>query len=59
MKNIGGDKFLVCTFHKEPIEISGFNPLYFKIYLEILKAVKTVVSLAKNLQNNVNLTKSV
>ena len=26
--------FLFCTFHKEPIELSRFNPLYLKNYFE-------------------------
>ena len=28
--------FLVCTFHKEPIKLTGFDPLYHKNYFEIL-----------------------
>jgi len=32
--------FLVCAFHKEPIELYDFDLLYLKKYLEFLKAVK-------------------
>ena len=43
LKTVGGDRFLmkwsffaflVCPFHKEPIERSGFNPLYLKNYFK-------------------------
>ena len=43
LKTVGGDRFLmklsflaflVCAFHKERIELSDFDPLYLKIYLE-------------------------
>ena len=42
-KTVGRDRFfmkwsifayLVCAFHKEPIELSGFDPLYLNNYLE-------------------------
>ena len=46
---------LVCTFHKEPIELSDFDLLYLKNYFEFLKATG---SLVKDLQNNVNFTKN-
>ena len=48
---------LVCAYHKEPIELFNFHPLFLKIYLEFSKAVKTTGSLVKDLQNKVNLTK--
>ena len=32
--------FLVCTFHKEPIENADFDPLCLENYFEFLKAVK-------------------
>ena len=50
---------LVCAFHKEPIELSDFDPLYLKNYFEFIKAVKTTGSLVIDLQNKVNFTKSV
>ena len=49
LKTEGGDRFLmklsffaflVCAFHKEPIELSDFDLLYLKNYFEFLKAVK-------------------
>ena len=49
--------FLVCAFNKEPIELSDFDLLYLKNYFELSKAVKTTVSLVKDLQNKVNFTK--
>ena len=30
--------FLVCTFHKERIELSNFDTLYLKAYLEFKKS---------------------
>ena len=31
---------LVCTFHKEPIETSEFDPLYLKNYFELFRSLK-------------------
>ena len=36
--------FLVCTFRKEPIEFSNFDPLYLKVYLEFLKTIKQQIA---------------
>ena len=33
--------FLVCIIHKEPIELSNFDPLYLIIHLEFQKAIKS------------------
>ena len=49
--------FLFCAFHKEPIEIADFDPSYLENYFKFLQAVKTTVSLVKDLQNKVNFTK--
>ena len=49
--------FLVCAFHKEPIELSDFDPLHLNIYLEFYKAVKATDRLVKDLQNKINFTK--
>ena len=49
--------FLICAFHKQPIELSKFDLLYLKNYFEFSKAVKTTGSLVIDLQNKVNLTK--
>ena len=49
--------FLVCALHKEHIELSDFDPLYLKFYLEFSKAVKSTGSLVKDLQNKVNFKK--
>ena len=48
---------LVCAFHKEPIEILNFDPLYLKNYFQFLKGVKKTGSLVKHLQTKVNFTK--
>ena len=51
LKTIGGDRFLmklsfcaflVCTFHKEPFEVSDFDPWYLKNYFRIWLAVQIV-----------------
>ena len=51
LKTVGGDTFLmklsffafkVCAFHKEPIELSGFDPLYLENYFEFCEAVKCI-----------------
>ena len=45
LRNVGGDiyfsemeifAFLVYAFHKEPIEVSGFDPLYLENYFEFI-----------------------
>ena len=49
--------FLVCPFHKEPIEQSDFDPLYLKNYFELSIAVKTTGILVTDLQNEGSFTK--
>ena len=49
---------VVCTFHKESLEIADFDPLCLKNYFEFPKAVeKSTGNLFKDVENKVNLTK--
>ena len=51
--------FVVCTFRKEPMELSDFDPFYLKNYFEFTNfqmREKTTGSLVKDLQNKINFT---
>ena len=51
LKNEGGDRFLVkwsffaflvCAFHKEPIDVTNFDRSYLEKFFEFFQAVKNV-----------------
>ena len=45
--------FLVCAFHKELIELSGFDPYIWKTTLNCVKLKKVFGSKDKNLLNKI------